>query len=123
MASSDSGSVTPPRERKGSSSPRRRDDSRSSRSPRRRDRSPPGRGYSRPNDDIPANPKLFVTNIDSKVHWKIAQFSREETEKDLRELFGPFGEIKDITVKTKPGSANSYVFVEYASVEYAKQAQ
>ena len=65
MASSDSGSVSPVREKKRSASPRRRDDSRSSKSPPRRDRSPPR--YSRPNDDIPPNPKLFVTNIDSKV--------------------------------------------------------
>ena len=51
------------------------------------------------------------------------QFSREETERDLKDLFDPFGDIKDITVKTKPGSANSYVFVEYGTVEDAKKAQ
>ena len=41
----------------------------------------------------------------------------------LREVFEPFGDIRDITVKTKPGSANSYVFIEYGTTEAAKAAQ
>jgi RNA recognition motif-containing protein len=43
--------------------------------------------------------------------------------RDLRNLFEPFGKIKDIIVKTKQGSSNSYCFVEFEEVEGATKAQ
>ena len=38
-------------------------------------------------------------------------------------MFEPFGKVKDIVIKTKQGSSNSYVFVEYEEVEAAAKAQ
>jgi RNA recognition motif-containing protein len=51
------------------------------------------------------------------------KFSQEELDRDLRNLFEPFGTIKDIIVKTKQGSSNSYCFIEYQDVEAATKAQ
>ena len=41
------------------------------------------------------------------------KFSQDELDKDLKELFMPFGDIKAIVIKTKAGSANSYCFIDY----------
>jgi RNA recognition motif-containing protein len=38
-------------------------------------------------------------------------------------LFEPYGPIKEIIVKTKQGSSNSYCFIEYHDVEPAVKAQ
>jgi RNA recognition motif-containing protein len=38
-------------------------------------------------------------------------------------LFEPYGSIKEIIVKTKQGSSNSYCFIEYQGVESAVKAQ
>ena len=51
------------------------------------------------------------------------QFSQEELDRDLRILFEPFGKLKEIIIKTKQGSSNSYVFVEYDTVDGAIKAQ
>ena len=45
-------------------------------------------------------------------------------EKDLKELFEPFGKIKgDIVIKTKQGSSNSYCFIEFEELDCAVKAQ
>jgi hypothetical protein len=51
------------------------------------------------------------------------QYSQEELDRDLKILFEPFGKLKEIIIKTKQGSSNSYVFVEYEEVEGAVKAQ
>lgn len=44
-------------------------------------------------------------------------------DRELRILFEPFGAIKEIIVKTKQGSSNSYCFIEYQDVDSAAKAQ
>jgi len=51
------------------------------------------------------------------------KFSQEELDKELRALFEPFGTIKEIIVKTKQGSSNSYCFIEYQDIASAAKAQ
>jgi RNA recognition motif-containing protein len=58
-----------------------------------------------------------------RYHQLYLKFSQDELNKDLRALFEPFGKIKEIVIKTKQGSSNSYVFVEYEDVESATKAQ
>ena len=41
----------------------------------------------------------------------------------MRAIFEPFGNIKDIIIKTKQGSSNSYCFSEYENIESASKAQ
>jgi RNA recognition motif-containing protein len=38
-------------------------------------------------------------------------------------MFEPFGKIKEIVIKTKPSSPNSYGFVEYEEIEAAISAR
>jgi RNA recognition motif-containing protein len=64
-----------------------------------------------------------VTNINSKVVYEFIKFSQEELDRELRILFEPFGTIKEIIVKTKQGSSNSYCFIEYQDVDSATKAQ
>jgi len=40
----------------------------------------------------------------------------------LKALFEPFGSIKDVNIKTKQGSRNSYVFIDFDTVENATKA-
>lgn len=51
------------------------------------------------------------------------KFTQDELEKDLKELFTPFGELKAIVIKTKAGSTNSYCFIDYENLEDAIKAQ
>ena len=44
-------------------------------------------------------------------------------DKELRDLFTPFGTLKDVKIKTKAGSNNSYCFIEYENVDDAAKAQ
>ena len=41
----------------------------------------------------------------------------------MKREFLAFGEIREITVKTKVNSANTYAFVEYERIEDAAKAQ
>jgi len=38
-------------------------------------------------------------------------------------LFSPFGALKDVKIKTKAGSTNSYCFVEYENIADSAKAQ
>jgi RNA recognition motif-containing protein len=41
----------------------------------------------------------------------------------MKGVFEPFGAIKEIVIKTKQGSTNSYCFVEYQTLEAAIKAE
>lgn len=48
-----------------------------------------------------------------KYSSKLIKHPQEELKRDLEEVFGVFGKIRETTVKTKQGSSNTFVFIEF----------
>nr|CAB3488225.1 unnamed protein product [Digitaria exilis] len=63
------------------------------------------------NDKDKSSTKLLVRNV-----------AFEATEKDLRQLFSPFGQIKSLRLPMKFGSHRGFAFVEYVTKQEAQNA-
>ncbi|KAL6652046.1 hypothetical protein ACP70R_010971 [Stipagrostis hirtigluma subsp. patula] len=63
------------------------------------------------NDKDKSSTKLLVRNV-----------AFEATEKDLRQLFSPFGQIKSVRLPMKFGSHRGFAFVEYVTKQEAQNA-
>ncbi|GMN60320.1 hypothetical protein TIFTF001_029406 [Ficus carica] len=63
------------------------------------------------NDDDKSSTKLLVRNV-----------AFEATEKDLRQLFSPFGQIKSLRLPRKFGRHRGFAFVEYVTKQEAQNA-
>uniref|UniRef100_A0A0R0GQ05 RRM domain-containing protein n=1 Tax=Glycine max TaxID=3847 RepID=A0A0R0GQ05_SOYBN len=65
--------------------------------------------------------KIDKDRSSTKLHIKNVAF--EATEKDLRRLFSPFGQIKSLRLPMKFGSHRGFAFVEYVTQQEAKNAR
>ncbi|KAG2574633.1 hypothetical protein PVAP13_7KG345900 [Panicum virgatum] len=63
------------------------------------------------NDKDKSSTKLLVRNV-----------AFEATEKDLRQLFSPFGQVKSLRLPMKFGSHRGFAFVEYVTKQEAQNA-
>jgi len=63
------------------------------------------------NEKDKSSTKLLVRNV-----------AFEATEKDLRQLFSPFGQVKSLRLPMKFGSHRGFAFVEYVTKQEAQNA-
>ncbi|XP_051125398.1 multiple RNA-binding domain-containing protein 1 [Andrographis paniculata] len=63
-----------------------------------------------------------IENDRSSIKLIVRNVAFEATEKDLRQLFSPFGQIKSIRLPMRFGSHRGFAFVEYATKQEAQNA-
>ncbi|XP_057521728.1 multiple RNA-binding domain-containing protein 1-like isoform X3 [Amaranthus tricolor] len=58
----------------------------------------------------------------SLTKLKVGNVAFEATEKDLRQLFSPFGQVKSLRLPKRPGGHRGFAFVEYVTKQGAEKA-
>ncbi|CAO2816369.1 unnamed protein product [Amaranthus hypochondriacus] len=58
----------------------------------------------------------------SLTKLKVGNVAFEATEKDLRQLFSPFGQVKSLRLPKRPGGHRGFAFVEYVTKQEAEKA-